>query len=108
MCARLPDGRQRREHFELATRQLGYEPAEAVGPDCPPVFETVWSWFCDLDQGRGSNGFGPSGLSYAEIAAWRTLTGQRPSVFELGLIRALDARFLQHRAESAPSTGKTT
>lgn len=67
-------------------------------PPCPPELEHVWEWFDSLNTGRGSNGFGPSPLSFGEIAAWSALTGNDPTPWEVDLLKALDLTYLKEMA----------
>lgn len=52
-----------------------------------------------LDATRGSNGFGPNPITYSEIAAWRSLTGARPTEREVEALRAIDGAFLSEMAK---------
>jgi len=64
----------------------------------------LWRWFVDLHSARGSSGYGPNPIPYAEIAAWASLTGWPPSPWEVAIIRRIDTVFLkvaaQNRADS--------
>lgn len=94
------DGHTLREHLEAAKKQ-GADPAELRDLVAPEGVEHVWQWFLALHRGRAS-GFGPSGLSHAEIEAWSRLYGLRPSPFELDCLVALDGAFLRHAASREP------
>jgi hypothetical protein len=63
-------------------------------PDLPIVGEHVFDWFWELSAGRGSNGFGPSPLTFQEIAAWRDLTGAVLDAWEVTALREMDAAFM--------------
>lgn len=56
--------------------------------------EHVWRWFCEIAGARTSNGFGANPISYGEIAAWASLTGQDVSPWEARLLRRVDAAVL--------------
>lgn len=72
----------------------GQTPLELIDPGCPALVEHVWFWFLDLSRSRGGSGFGANALSFSEIAAWCALSGERPSPYEVELIRALDGLFM--------------
>jgi hypothetical protein len=55
---------------------------------------------------RTSNGFGPNPISYAEIAAWSKLSGNRPNKHEVKMLRELDRVYLEVDAKSAAKRGK--
>ncbi len=63
----------------------------------------VWHWFNDLHSARGVGWSGPLPLSYTEIAAWCSLTGERLRPWELASIRAMDQRLL----DGAPTAART-
>lgn len=108
LARRRPDGSSLGEHLRAVERQTRRTPPELIGPDFPREFATVWAWFAELNETRGANGFGPSPLAYAEIDAWRRLTGRRPSPADIAILRALDRAWLdaQH-AKSDPPTGES-
>ena len=66
------------------------EPLEK--PDC---LDYLWSWFCDLSNGRQYSESGPAALTYNEIQAWASLTKSDPDVWEVGMLRQLDRAFLE-------------
>ena len=61
---------------------------------CPKELEHVWIWFLELTAARGSNGFGPNPISYAELQAWSLLTKQNPTPWEISLLKRLDKHYL--------------
>lgn len=60
----------------------------------PDVLAYLWEWVIALHgrSGVGMGGLAP--LSYATIAAWAKLTGQRPLPYEVEALMALDAALL--------------
>lgn len=98
---RQGDGRSLREHLESLEKQTGKVPALLIGPDLDEQSTHLWGWFLDLHVARGSNGFGPSALSYSEILAWATLTRVAPTPWEVSVIKRLDAVYLCHAADES-------
>lgn len=58
--------------------------------ELPVLFLDVWTWFIELHNTRGSNGFGMNPITYCEIKAWSELTGNFPSNEDVRLIKLLD------------------
>ena len=88
------DGATLREHLENAAAQ-GVRNELLDGDPCPDVLAHVWRWFGELSSARGSSGFGPNPLGFAEISAWSQLLDRTPSAVEIELILRLDRQFLQ-------------
>jgi hypothetical protein len=49
-----------------------------------------------LAAGRGSNGFGPNALRFADIEAWLRVSGAIVRHYEIEWIFELDRAYLQH------------
>jgi hypothetical protein len=81
------NGTSRRAHFEAA----GVENPNPL--PFPEAMAHVWGWFCDLASGR-TCGMGPNPITWEGMAAWCTLTGNRPSPWEVRALRALDSAYL--------------
>ena len=77
-------------------------------PEVPPAGERVWGIFLDLNATRGSNGFGPLPIAYSEIEAWSRLRREPVRPFEINIIRALDAMWLEVAARQAKEPEKST
>lgn len=94
------DGTTQRQHLQSAARQGDRRAQlELAGPaDLPAPAAHVWTWYCELAAARPA-GFGLSPIGYAEIAAWRDLTGARPGPHEVEWLRALDQAFLKAHAK---------
>ena len=58
-------------------------------PAMPELLSHIWFWFCDLSAGR-SVGMAANPISWADMQAYFSLTGERPSKFELDAIRLID------------------
>ncbi|WP_425486856.1 phage tail assembly chaperone [Aminobacter niigataensis] len=65
----------------------------------------LWSRFNRLSNRRGTNGFGPSLLTYPEIDAFQRLTGFRFTPWEIEMIEMLDHAYIAARAEAKDSGG---
>lgn len=84
-------------HLDSIERQTGRRPvlrgSEAQDSDlpCPELVQYLFEWFLELSAQRSSNGFGANPLTFAECAAWATLTGREPSPWEVALLMRLDA-----------------
>lgn len=83
----------------MAAKRSAAARQELAGPACPPAAEHIWAWFLALDAGRGSSGFGPEPIGWAELEAFGRLQGVQMSALEAGWIRALDRAALAAAAE---------
>lgn len=104
LSRRLPDGTSRRDHYDAVERQTGRRPPALDGPALPSAVEHLWDWFVELNAARGSTGFGPAPLGYAEIRAWAALTDRQPSPWEVETLKTLDEAWLASLADSASKT----
>lgn len=96
-----PDGSTIREHLEAVERQTGIRPAKLDGPPIPTGAEYLWNWFITLNTTRGNTGFGPAQFTFAEMAAWAALTGNRPEPWEVMILKALDAAWMVNYSKKA-------
>ena len=71
----------------------------ANAPALPAGCDLLWSDFLELHECRGSNGFAPSRISFADIDAWQRVQGIRLPAWRIAAIRAADSAFLAHHAE---------
>jgi hypothetical protein len=96
-----------RQHYEAAAAQ-GSPTAqvELDGLELPAPAAHVWQWFQELAAGRGSNGWGPNPLTWADLGAWQRLTGVHPSPHELGWLLHLDQAWLKAIAAASSEKGK--
>lgn len=59
-------------------------------PPLPAAAQRLWGWFAELDAARGSNGWGPNPIGWAELAAWQQLAGVQLTPWEAETLRTLD------------------
>lgn len=93
---RQQDGASLKDHL-LAGSPYELPERLAQQPPIPHTVVHVWNWFCQLDSARGSNGWGPSSLSYADIVAWGQVTGTAIEPWEVRAIFRLDAAYFEHK-----------
>ena len=74
-----PDGATPRDHYDAVERATGKKVYSE--PDVPHCAVHLWQWFVDLS--------GNETLTYAELKAWRDMTGVEPSPFEVSALRAM-------------------
>lgn len=72
----------------------------------PEAVSYLWHWFLSLHGARGSSGFGPNPISWADMQAFFSLHGLRPTATELDLLRRLDAVALKASAEKPEAEAK--
>ena len=65
-----------------------------IPPPFPDILNYIWSWYNELAGARGSGGFGPLPIAFAEIYAWSRLMGIDISPWEVVLIRKIDVKFV--------------
>lgn len=85
-------------------RQTGVTPSELLdAPGLPENCEQLWKDFLELHTSRGSGGFGPSRISFAEIDAFQRVTSTRLPAWQIAAIKRADDMFMMHAAEEAKS-----
>ena len=84
-----------RDHLEAVERQIGRKPKELDGPDFPELLAYVWSAFISLNSARTVGFNGPNPISYPDILAWKELTGNSISFWEIEAIKNLDAVYMR-------------
>ena len=67
----------------------------------------IWQWFVDLDASRASGGFGPSPITYSDIAAYQAVTREVIEPWEARAIRSIDDAILSASAKKASANGGT-
>jgi hypothetical protein len=67
----------------------------------------VWKFFIDLNNARGSNGFGMNALSYTETKAYFDLHEILPLPYELDAIRILDRLLLEQMQKEQKAKSKS-
>jgi hypothetical protein len=98
-----------RQHYEAAATQGSVQAQlELVGDglDLPVQAEHVWRWYGELAAGRGSNGWGPDPITWADLGAWQRLTGAQPDPVELSWLLRLDQAWLKAFAAASREKGK--
>lgn len=71
------------------------------GPELPACVVYLWGWFLELHNARPSGGLGPGAISYSDIYAWTLLTGNRPTKWDVEVLKQLDYAYLSHVAKAA-------
>jgi hypothetical protein len=74
-------------------------PPELGVAELPPAARALYSTWREIASARGSNGFGPSPITWSEINAWQSLCGVCLSPWEVQLMRELDAVELSASSE---------
>ena len=88
-------------------RQTGIKPKELEDiVELPESCISVWKWFIDLHNARGSNGFGINPISYTEIKSYFDLIDMKPDDWELTLIKSFDNEALIAYAKEAEEERK--
>jgi hypothetical protein len=89
------DGVTEREHLEQVYKQTGVMP-KGLEPeeDFPLLLEHIWSAFISLSGGRSMGFSGPNPLSYEQIKAWKELTCNILTPWEVELVKRLDAVYI--------------
>lgn len=83
-------------------RQTGTMPDQlANAPMLPVGLEQLWADFTDLHQTRGSNGFGPARITFADIDAWCRVNRATLAGWQVEAIRRADNAYLAHYAEQS-------
>ncbi len=93
--------RQTSEPLEKVYEKFGYEL-----PVIPEGFGEIWLWFWELSDGRQNSGFGPSPVSYGDMAAWAALSGLGLAPWLMRIFRAMDNEWLAAQAEEAKKRSK--
>ncbi len=72
-------------------------------PRCPEGCSELWAIFRELHSCRGSSGFGPLKITFADLDAYQRVSGTRLAPWELDAIRRADNAFLKDWAERQPA-----
>lgn len=76
-------------------RATGKPPQELLdAPPLPEALAHVWGWFAELSNARGAGAFTLNPISFPDMESWGRLSGNRPTAFEVQLLRRLDEVFL--------------
>jgi hypothetical protein len=95
LSSKQKDGSTLKEQLESIKRQTGVTPPQLECEPIPDCVVYLWEFILDLNSTRQS-GMGVNAISYTEIVAWCTLTGNKLSPYETRVIKMLDRVFLEH------------
>ena len=90
-----------RQHLQQVMQHTGEPPEELLGPKMPRELRYMWEAFLSLHEGRTYGEAGPNPLSYTEMKAWCDLCHEDLRVWEISIVKALDATFLSVQNEKA-------
>lgn len=76
-------------------------PGRADGPPIPWPGKRIWSIFLALNAARGSNGWGPNPITFQEIEAWSRLNREPVRPWELSILAAMDAAYMESANQRA-------
>ncbi|MFY8142511.1 MAG: phage tail assembly chaperone [Caulobacter sp.] len=63
---------------------------------CPPALAYLWRWFCELSRGRQPGAMGGlMPLGWQEMAAWASLSGNKPTSSDIAVIKRIDDIYLE-------------
>jgi hypothetical protein len=69
-------------------------PGQDDGPEVPIAGQRVWSIFLELNTAR-SGGMGPNPIATGDVEAWSRIRREPVRPFEVTMLRALDAVFME-------------
>ena len=81
--------------MEIAYRQTGNMPEQLQPVDVPDCMLYLWTWFCELSEGRQITEFGPGPLTYSEIMAWAILTKTDLEAWEVDVLKRIDTMYIK-------------
>lgn len=88
------DGATYRDHMQAAAHRSPFARAELAGPGLPPELAYIWAWFLEMHGARTWTESGPNPLTFAEIAAWASLTHTRIASWEVAVLRSVDLAWI--------------
>jgi hypothetical protein len=89
------EGKTIRQHLESVHEQTGEAPEELELPPFPEVLRNVWSKFLDVHRGRTYGTMGVNPLSYQDLLAWMTVSGEALSGWEIDVVLRLDRLWMK-------------
>jgi len=89
------DGHTPRAHLEAAQKMTGKAPRRLTEAEVPSWGQYLLNLFWDLQSARGSTGWGPAAMSWADMTAWIQLRRLRLDAWEVDVLRRLDQAWLQ-------------
>jgi hypothetical protein len=94
------DGTPLLAHLQAHSERTGKpHPMLADAPPLPVGCGQLWADFLELHGSRGSTGWGPARITFADLHAWQQVNDVRLSAWEIACIRKADDLWL---AEYAP------
>lgn len=87
----MKDGATKADHLRAAETQRGQWIDELHPEPLSDAAAGLFGLFMDLHNWRGSGGFGPQGLTVADVEGYCRITGQRLTAWELETIKILDS-----------------
>lgn len=95
----------------MVEKQLGRTPVELQNLiDLPESCVDIWSWFLDLHNNRGTNGFSENPISFSDMYAYFQLISVTPNPWEVVVLKKLDniaLKFMSKEAEKRNNSQKT-
>lgn len=77
---------------------------DPTAPEVPTAGRRVWSIFLELNATR-TVGMGPNPIGFGEIEAWSRMRREPVRPFEVTMLRALDAAYLEAAREPQAQPG---
>lgn len=97
------DGATLREHYQGLAERKGCELHEVVDlPTLPEGTGQLWADFLNLSSARGSTGFGPARVSWADLDAYQRVKSFRFEAWEVEAIRRADGAYMEQSAKRKP------
>jgi hypothetical protein len=72
----------------------------------PAIFSHIYQDFLELNAARGSNGYSPNPISFAEIQAFYSLSQLQPAPWEVFILRYFDSLFIRIYEEEQAKKAK--
>lgn len=105
MARRQSDGATLADHLRAAQTARGKRIDELHVEPLPVAAQGVFDLFTDLQNWRGSGGFGPSLLTTADVESFLRMTGQRVTHWELEMLKVLDVTAMRVAQEGKSENG---
>jgi len=95
---------------DTAHKRAEREGREPQHIDCPPEYDYLLDWFRSLSAARAEGFSGPCPISFRDIEAWASLTGEILLREEVAILRQMDAAYLDaiSKAQKAEGNSETS
>ena len=100
------DGETVLHHLRTVEKLSGIHRPELDLPEVPPGCDNVMRIFSELSSQRGTTGYGPARISFADIEAYARMFAIVFTPWEIGTIIALDQAFMTKYAEQQNAKAK--